>query len=61
MTQVSLFPWYRSLCSSSRGGSPGLACAEWGTNSTGSTGTRLTRTRELRLHLLAPELGLGKA
>lgn len=42
----------RNLCSSSRGGSPGLAYAELETTSTGSMGTRLTQTRELRLHFL---------
>lgn len=59
-SEVSLFPWCRNSCSSSHGGSPGSACAEWGTNSTGSTGTHLTRTRELRLHLLATDRKLGK-
>lgn len=58
---VSGFPWCRNSCSSSHGESPGLACAELGTNSTGSTGTHLIQTRELRLHLLAAELRLGEA
>lgn len=42
----------RNSCSSSHGGSPGLVCAELETTSTGSTGTRLTQTRELRLRFL---------
>lgn len=42
----------RNLCSSSHGGSPGLACAELETTSTGSMGTRLTQTCELRLRFL---------
>lgn len=58
---LSLFTLCRILCSSSRGGNPGLACAEWGMNSTGSMGTRLSRTRELRLHLLATERRAGGA
>lgn len=56
-----LSPWRRSSCTSSRGGSPGSACAEWGTSSTGSAGSRLTRTRELRLHPLATGLRPHKA
>ena len=58
-SEPSLSPWRRNSCTSSHGGSPGLACAEWGTNSTGSAGSRLTRTRELRLHPLA--MGLDHA
>lgn len=60
-SELALSPWCRNLCSSSHGGNPGLACAESGTNSTGSTGTRLTQTRELGLHLLAAKLRPSKA